>query len=144
MKTASLTLTQGKYTVEIAAKVSRVPCKKPVWEGDRIVGQKEFFVPLKQATVTLKHLSGDSISYRATWMGSKLGVTKSTTMPRGTVRSKLATGPADIETDVRPVSVKLEQAISAVQRMTGFSEADCKGMFNVDLLIRLHGNVEAA
>jgi hypothetical protein len=138
-KTATLNLKSdsGSYTVTVSVKSTRIPCKKAIWEGDRQTGIREFMVPMKQATVTLTHEKGDTLTYRATWMGSKVGCTKSTNMVRPTVRNKQATGPADLETDTKPVSVTLDHARCSIARMTGFSLEFVATFFDVESMLAL-------
>ena len=143
-KTASLNLESGSYHVGVEVKSTRLPCKKAIWEGDRIVGQREFMVAMQQATVTLTHKGGDVISYRATTMGSKTGCTKSTNMIRATVRNKQATGPADIETGTKPESVKLDHAMATIARCTGLRIEEVRNLFNVEMVLALGAAQEVA
>jgi hypothetical protein len=139
----SLTIAAGRYLLSVDARRTRIPCKTKLWEGDRIVGEREFFVPMLQSKVSLLHESGDMITFTMTAMGSKVGCTKTTTMPRGTVRSKIATGPADIETGTKPESVKMAMVTATIHRMTGLPLTEVDMLFRVEALLARE-NAEAA
>ena len=142
--TASLDISCNAYQVHVDVKRTRFPVEKPVWEGDKIVGKREFFLSLEQATVSLTHSSGDCISFTKSIMGSKVSCTKATNMVRGMVKSKLATGPAEVPVDVKPKSFPLELARQTIARMTSLSLIEIDRLFNVDLLISLHGETAGA
>jgi len=136
-KTATLDLTCNAYSVHVEVKRTRIPCKKAIWEGDRIIGQREFMVPMDQSTVTLTHDKGDILIFRQTTMGSRTSMTRGTNMVRPTIRNKAATGPADIETDTKPLSMKPEQAMASVARMCGLTLTEVQRLFNVDMILAL-------
>ena len=131
----SLTMQAGKYLLSVDAKRTRIPCKKKLWEGDRIVGEREFMVPMLQSKVCLLHESGDMIAFTMTAMGSKVGCTKTTTMPRGMTVNKLATGPDMVPTNTKPESVKMDRVIATISRMTGMPMAEVDMLFRVEALL---------
>lgn len=121
---SSLSMTAGKYEITASVKRTRLPVEKAVRLPDGTMDLKTRFIPMVQVCVILVHQSGDAVFYRQTAMGSKVGITRTTNLPKALVRNLTALGPDMIETGGKPKSTTVADAITDIGRMTGLPAKD--------------------
>ena len=142
-KSSILTKDCGVYDVTATGKQTRLKIEKTFRAADGHWDVKTMMIPMKAVTLRLTHVNGGTVVYKITSMGKRTTVTRSTDLTKGFRINKEATGPATIETDTKPVGLKIDVAIGQVMRMTGLPAVDAAQLFDFDAVLAAGELVEA-
>lgn len=132
----------GTYSVQVDAIQTRLPVPKITYV-DGVEHTRTMFIPMTKLVVVLTSTKGGSVRFQATSMGKKTTVSRLTDLPVEMMRNQTPYGESLV---VKPGSgkaqpIKMTDAVSSIQRMTGASAKDAESLFNFESL--LAGELEA-
>ncbi len=119
------TQSMGVYTMSVDDKHVKLPVEKDIYQPgsktpDKWLGTKTIFLRMSTRRIDLMHeKSGDVVTFKVTKSGSRISVTRSTTMDKAKAVNKGPLGPDMIEVGGKPESYTVDRALACIVRMTG-------------------------